>query len=214
MYASYLENVTFIGCDFIGRNEIRNCRFINVKFMNCFIEANMFHNCRFDERTGIDTLVETSRYTDRPKNFKPVDYAEIYRGIKESYRAGSVISKSREYYFLERHANTRYLIDGMFEKIGNYFLEYVVGYGIKPLRVLVSMILTFIVCTEIFIYKLGFTNGLLLSTGAYFTNGASSDLLRSIGTFYQIVFIIESFLGIVFTALFVTVMANLWLSEK
>ena len=213
-YASYLENVSFIGCDFIERNNIRNCRFTNVKYKHCFIENNMFHSCRFDERTGVDIFTPESQHEKKSKFFNPIELPELYKGLKDGYKAGSVTSKVRYYYFLEKQAITRYIIDNVFQKTGNYFLEIVAGYGVKPLRVLISMIFIFLFFTAVFIGELGYPSGLLLSTGAYFTNGVSSDLVRSVGVFYQILFIIESFLGIIFTTLFVTVMANLWLSEK
>jgi hypothetical protein len=213
-YASYLEHVSFIGCDFLERNNMKNCRFTDVKFKHCFIENNIFHSCRFDEQTNIDGFIQTSRHVNKTKVFKQIELPEIYKSLKDGYQVGNVTSKARQYYFLEKQAITRYLSDNILQKIGNYFLEMVAGYGVKPMRVLFSMIFTFLIFTAVFTEELGYPGGLLLSTGAYFTNGASSDLVRSIGLFYQILFIIESFLGIIFTALFVTVMANLWLSEK
>jgi hypothetical protein len=213
-YACYLENVTFINCDFLERNNIRNCRFTNVKFKNCYIDNNMFHSCRFDERTDIEVCIHKSHHQKKPKYFKLIELPELSKGIKDGYKAGNVTGKAREYYFLEKQAITRYILDNPYQKAGNYFLEMIAGYGVKPLRVLLSMILVFLLFSEIFTAKLGYPAGLLLSTGGYFTNGASSDMLQKMDPFYLSLFIIESFLGIMFTALFVTVMANLWLSEK
>lgn len=214
LYANYLENVFFVGCDFLNRNNIRNCRLSNVQFKHCFLESNVFHSCRFDEQTSIEQLAQRSRHTKTPIRFNPRGYADLYKGIKEAYLYGSVIKKSNDYYFLERQAVTRYLVDNRFEKMSNYFLELVAGYGIRPFRVFVWMIVLFIIFSLIFIGKLGYPEGLLLSTGAYFTNGVSSQSLASSGPIYQSLFILESFLGIMFTTLFVTVMANLWLGER
>lgn len=214
LYANYLENVMFIGCDFLNRNNIRNCRLSNVQFQHCFLESNVFHSCRFDEQTSINKLAQHSRHTKTPIRFNPRGLPDLYKGIKEAYKYGSVIKKSNDYYFLERQAVTRYLVDNKFEKISNYFLELVAGYGIRPLRVFVWMMALFIIFSLIFVAKMGYPEGLLLSTGAYFTNGVSSQGLAAAGVFYQSLFILESFLGIMFTTLFVTVMANLWLGER
>jgi hypothetical protein len=213
-YASYLENVTFIECDFLERNNIRNCRFTNVTYKDCFIESNMFHSCRFDERTQVAGLAPISIESRKKKNFNPVELAEIYKGMKDGYKAGNVINKCRKYFFLERQAVRKYILDNRLEKMGNYLLEIVAGYGIKPVRVLLSMLFVFLLFSIIFTIDLGYPNGLVLSTGAYFTNGAKSDLLPSIGSFYLLLFIIESFLGIIFTTLFITVTANVWFSEN
>lgn len=213
-YACYLENVTFINCDFLERNDVRNCRFTNVCFKNCFIETNLFHSCRFDEQTHIDTLRSTSQHIKKQIHFDPKELAELYKGLKNSYMAGKVINQSRDCYYLERQAITRYILENPFEKVGNYFLEIIAGYGIKPLRVLLWMVLLFIVFSLIFIAKIGYPDGLLLSTGAYFTNGAGTPYLQDLGIFYQSLFILESLLGILFTTIFVTVMANLWLRER
>jgi hypothetical protein len=214
IYASYLENVMVVGCDFLNRNNIRNCRLSNVQFKHCFIERDLFHSCRFDEQTVIDKLALTSRHTAKPIQFNPRELPELYKGIKEGYLYGSVIKKSNDYYFLERQAVNRYLVTNKFEKFVNYFIEIVAGYGIRPLRVFICMMVLFAIFSLIFLARLGYPEGLLLSTGAYFTNGVSSQSLASAGLLYQSLFILESFLGIVFTTLFVTVMANLWLSEK
>lgn len=213
-FACYLENVTFLGCDFLERNNIRNCRFTNVRFKHCFVEKNLFHSCCFDEQTTLDPFIHSSRHVKKQVQFHRKELPELYKGIKEGYLAGNVIKKSRDYYFLERQSITRYMVDNTSEKIANYFLEIVAGYGIRPLRVLLWMGILFLLFSLIFTERLGYPDGLLLSTGSYFTNGVDSQVITHIGIGYQLLFILESFLGIVFTTLFITVMANLWFSEK
>lgn len=213
-YANLLEDVSFFGCDFMERNDIRNCRFTNVSFQHCFIETNLFHSCRFDERTSIKGLRSTSQLSLKTVVFNPKELAELYKSLKNSYLTGKVINKSRDCYYLERQAITRYIIDNKYEKLGNFFLELIAGYGTKPLRVLVWMVMLFLIFSGIFINKIGYPDGLLLSTGAYFTNGVESQQLRDLDIVYKSFFILESFFGIVFTTLFVTVMANLWLRER
>lgn len=213
-YASKLENVVFINCDFLDKNDFRNCLFENTRFNKCFFEKNIFYNCHFDEQTHIDMPTWVSHSPKKQTKLNLKELSEIYKGIKEGYASGKVINKKRDYYFLERQAITRYNIEKPLNKAGSYFLELVSGYGIRPLRVLFSMIFTFLLFTAIFVDKIGYPDGLLLSTGAYFTNGANSQFLSTMGVFYQFIYILESFFGILLIALFITVMANLWFNEQ
>lgn len=213
-YACRLEDVVFINCDFVDRVDVRNCRFYDVRFIHCFFSSNIFYNCKFDEGTVIDDIVQTSRYTKKQITFNKKEYAELYKGIKNAYLDGNVVGKERDYYFLEKQSITRHNITSLFPKIGNYFIEFIAGYGIRPLRVFLSMVFIFLLFTALFIGKLGYPEGLLLSIGAFFTNGAASQDLSTIGSFYLVFYLLESFIGIVFSALFITVLANLWFSEK
>lgn len=213
-YASRFQNVSFIDCDFIEHVDFRNCRFYDARFKNIFFETSIFYNCKFDEDTVIGKLNPTSQNAKKQLIIDKKEYAELYKGIKNGYSDGSVINKQREYYFLERQSITRYNTDNLHTKFGNYFLEFIAGYGIRPIRVLLCMIIIFLVFSEIFITKIGFPAGLLMSAGAYLTNGTDTQYLENIGLLYQVLYIIESFLGIIFSALFITVMANLWFSEK
>jgi hypothetical protein len=55
-----------------------------------------------------------------------------------------------------------------------------------------------------------FWNGLLLSAGSFLTFGAYTDLLKELPDIFKLIFIIESALGILLLATFVTVLANFW----
>ena len=213
-YACRLDNITFINCDFLDRQDFRNCRFNHTLLKKCFVEMSIFHSCRFDERTKINHPIAESHSPKKPVIFNRTELAEIYKGLKEAYLSGNVIDKQRSYYFLERQAITRYNLDDPVEKLGNYFLEIVAGYGIRPLRVFMQMVILYIFFTVLFVTRIGYPDGLILSTGAFFTNGANSHYLQVMGGLYQFAYIVESFLGIVFLTLFITVMANLWFSEK
>jgi len=213
-YGSNLENVSFVNCDFLDKAQFRNCLLKNVRFNSCFFENNVFNDCQFDEATRIDSPLRSSRFSKKQINLDMRELSGIYKGIKEGYLSGEILDKKRDYYFLERQVITRYNLDKISSKIGNYFLEYVSGYGIRPFRVLYAMILSFIFFTALFVGKIGYPDGLLLSTGAYFTNGANSNLLSTMGPFYQSIYLLESFLGILLIALFITVMANLWFNER
>ena len=213
-YACRLENVSFINCDFIDKVDIRNCRFYNVRFVHNFFETNIFYNCKFDEETNIDEPMKASHHIRKQITFDKKEYAELYKGIKNAYLDGNAINKQRKYYFLEKQSITRYNTSCSSSKINKYFIEFITGYGIRPLRVFLSMVFIFIFFTTIFIGKLGYPEGILLSIGAFFTNGAASQHLTTIGSLYLFLYLIESFTGIVFIALFITVIANLWFQEK
>jgi uncharacterized protein YjbI with pentapeptide repeats len=213
-YACRLENAAFINCDFVDRVDMRNCSFYNVRLVHCFFETNIFYNCKFNQGTIIDEPATTAHHIKKQTIFDKKEYAQLYKSIKNAYHEGSAIGNQRKYYFLEKQSITRYNTSSLPSKINNYFIEFITGYGIRPLRVFLSMVFIFIFFTAIFIEKLGYPEGVLLSIGAFFTNGAASQHLTAIGSLYLFLYLIESFVGIVFIALFITVIANLWFQEK
>jgi uncharacterized protein YjbI with pentapeptide repeats len=213
-YGNELTKVNFINCDFIYQNKITNCEFKEVKFDKCFIPYRLFFDCKFDEQTVIGESLKTPSNTSwKSEKLNNKDLSEIYKGIKEGYLGGEVIKESKKYFFKEKQAITRYNANCL-NQITGYFHEYITGYGINPLRVLIGMAITFIIFSLIFIGKTNCLNGLLLSAGAFFTFGANIDCLKEMGTFFQIVYILEAFLGIASMALFITVLANLWFRER
>jgi hypothetical protein len=210
-FGSTLEKVNFINCEFIDEFRITNCNFKTVEFQNCFFTSNIFSDCKFDETTIIyDPMEKSIRTSQGNTELDKREIAGIFKGIREGYIAGDVIEKERNYFFKERQAVTRYNTKGRWKKLTSYFLEMVAGYGIKPLRVLVALIISFIIFSAIFMMELGFSEGILLSAGAFFTFGANSHLLSTLSPFFKIFYIMESFLGISLMAMFITVLANYW----
>jgi uncharacterized protein YjbI with pentapeptide repeats len=214
-YGATLEKTKFINCDFIEHNSMTNCDLRGVELGNCFIPTNLFFDCKFDEQTVINNLL------DKPLR-KPGDslklsknsLAEIFKGIKEGYIAGTVIKQARIYFFKERKAITRYNTKGLREKIWGYFLELIAGYGIKPVRVLLTMLTVFLISSIVFSAEIEFSEGILLSAGAFFTFGANTQYLQTLSLFLRIIYIAEAFFGVSLMALFITVLANLWFREK
>jgi len=214
-YGVSLEKTRFINCDFIEYHCITNCDFKEVKFENCFIPKRLFFNCKFDEQTIINEPIDKpQRMSGDSFKLSNSDLAEIFKGIKESYTAGNVIKQSRLYFYRERQSITRYNANSWRDKIGGYFLELIAGYGIKPFRVLLNMLTIFFIFSIVFIAKVGASKGLLLSAGAFFTFGANTNYLQTLGSFFKIIYIAESFFGISLMALFITVLANYWFREK
>mgnify|MGYP001601910208 CR=1 FL=1 len=212
-YSATLEGSKFINCDFIEHNSITNCELREVKFERCFVYKNIFFNCKFDEQTFIDAPLDKPNIMKSFESSKS-DLAEIFKGIKEGYMAGDVIRQARQYFFKERQSIIRYNAKGWRGKASGYFLELIAGYGIKPIRVLLTMLTIFLIFSIFFIGKVGISEGLLLSSGAFFTFGANTHLLSTLSGFWKIIYILESFLGISLMALFITVLANFWFREK
>jgi len=213
-YGSTLEKTKFINCEFIDGDEITNCDFRESRFRNCFYLGRLFFDCRFDETTSIDTPIDEPLSTTEGIKLNKTEHAEIYSGIKESYGAGNVFKQSRQYFFKQKQCLTRYNVNNLREKIGGYFLEFIAGYGTKPIRVLLSMLITFLFYSSFFMVKLGIANGLMLSAGAFFTFGANTNYLQTLCLPFKVLYIAEAFSGISLIALFITVLAKRWFGEK
>ena len=91
--------------------------------------------------------------------------------------------------------------------------EYLAGYGVRPGRVLVTMLGAFVLSSVIFSAAVGPSDGFILAAGALFTFGAKADVLGRLHAFYQIAYIATAFVGISLTALFVAICSNVWFRE-
>jgi hypothetical protein len=115
---------------------------------------------------------------------------------------------------MQRQAATRYNTQSRREKILGLFAEYLMGHGLRPQRVIVCLAIYFIVPMTFFWAALNLRDAMILTCGALFTFGAKTELLNSLGLFYQCLYIFSSFVGICATALFVTVLANVLIRDK
>ncbi len=214
-YGTTLEKVKFVNCDFFEQNSLTNCELLDVEFKGCFIPQNIFFDCKFDESTRVNELApKPTRMTGSSLVLEKTHEAGIYKGIKEAYTAGGAIALAREHFFKQMKAVTRYNTQGWSRKIWGFFFEYVAGYGVKPHRVLLAMCIVYLLSLALFLQKFTLSDALLLTAGAFFTFGASSDLIQVAPTFWQVAYVATSFLGVSLSALFVTVLANVWLRER
>jgi len=214
-YGTTLERVKFIKCEFRERNGFTNCVMADVEFVDCFIPENIFIDCKFDENTRVLNLVEKPpKVTGGSFVLDKKHLAQIFGGIKDAYAAGSVFRQSRTYFFRQMQAATRYNSEGFLQKLWSYVIEYAAGYGVKPFRVLATMGVTFLLSLAMFSQKLSLPDALMLTAGAFFTFGAYSDLLRVLPLTLKFWYVVTSFAGISLTALFITVLANMWLRER
>jgi hypothetical protein len=211
-YGATLEKTKFTNCD-LERSRITNCELMEVVFKNCFIPERIFFECKFDEQTTLDDPIKSPN-TKKAGTLEQKNLSEIFKGIKEGYSAGDVINQSRKYFFKENQSITRFNIMKGDEKVLRYFLEFIAGYGINPLRVLLTMLTIFFIFSGIFISRIGLSKGLLLSAGAFFTFGANTYYLQDLNNLYMVCYIAESFLGISLMALFVIVLFKFFFIEK
>ena len=149
-----------------------------------------------------------------PVDFAMKQHADIFKGIKEAYEAGGASGQRRLYLFRQMQSVTRYNTGSLQGRLSGYVKEYVAGYGVRPTRVLMAMIGTLLASTLMFSGRFNFSDALVLAAGALFTFGAKSDSLAILGPGYQILYIATAFLGVSLTALFVTVLANVWFREQ
>ena len=212
-YGCTIEKVKFINCDFVEDNKMTNCVLIETKYKNCFYNGVLFSDCKFDVNTCLNTPKDkpsSSFHAELDKTY----LSEIYKSIKEAYFSGGVFTESKKYFFKQKQSITRHNEKVKLSKIGYFLLEFITGYGIKPMRVLYSMLLIFALFSSFFICKLGFAKGILLSAGAFFTFGANADYLKYLNSISKIIYIFEAFAGISMIALFIVVLSNLWFTEK
>ena len=212
-YGATLEKVKFTNCNFIQHNSFTNCNLQAVEFRNCFVSESIFGDCRFDANTTVNDPIEKSLRTWNLV-FDKKQLAAIFRDLKEGYLAGGVTKQARRYFFLQNQALTRHNSDGVWDCFVGYFLEFLAGYGMRPLRVLALLVLLVIAATAIFSLQVGFTNALILAAGGFFTFGGYIDLLRGVSIWYRVLYICTAFLGMFLTGLYVTVLANVWFRDR
>lgn len=209
-YGTRFERVKFKKSDFLEKNSFNNCEFMDCEFDEIFIQRNIFHDCFFNSSTTIPLLAQRSyvEFSNGQIILDNKELPEIYKGIKNAYLAGEVFDKYRKYFFNQKRSETRHLKSGL-KKLGGYFIENLTGYGIRPTTVLSFMFLIILVFFFCFLTKYSFSESAILSAGAFATVG---DI--PVAHPYDYLYILESALGIGFFSLLITVLANIWFSEK
>jgi hypothetical protein len=110
-------------------------------------------------------------------------------------------------------AVTRHNSDTRLARGFGFSKEWLAGYGVRPFRVLAAMLGALLISATAFSIALGNADGLLLAAGALFTFGAKADLLDGLGLMYRVLYVFTAFAGISLTAMFITVLANVWFRE-
>lgn len=208
-YGVKFEKVKFVNCTFVEYNSFTNCKFINCEFENCFIDKNIFYDCLFDANTVVKKLSRHSVDTVFKAKLEMKYLSEIYKGIKDSYLAGEVFDKYREYFYEQKANETRHIKTGI-KKLLGFLQENITGYGVKYFRTFEFGLLVILLFSFIYIGAGNFIfESLLMSASAFATMGDIPTLPP-----YNYIYVTESLLGISLLALLVTVMANVWFSEK
>ena len=214
-YCSELRNVTFERCDFLDSNDFVNCEMYGVSFRDCYYAANLFADCSFDRQC------EVTPSTPKPLNVASIGeksgtshLVELYRAIKDAYSSGGAYDRSREYFFRQMEAARQHATPRLRDQILAFIFKWLAGYGVRPMRVLAAIAILYAIATAVFRFQFDTQTALLLAAGALFTFGAEADKLASVAWPFSVVYAITSFGGIALAALFVTVLATVFLRER
>lgn len=224
-YGSTIENTSFENCDFVERHRFTNCDFINSKFTNYSISELLFADCRFDS----NTMVENPKFSvisnkGRSSKFNKKQLCDYFKSIYEAYHTGNVPGLARKFKYLSEKSRTDYLSKNPLVWLKNKVLvEYLTGYGLKPLRPLMASVFTVIYFS--FLYGLNtakvtsegffdilwriFFSGFWFSLTAFTKLGNISELSYP----NSLYFLIECSLGTIFFVLFITTLSNTWFTE-
>lgn len=206
-YGIKFEKVKFKNCNFVDHNSFNNCEFRDCIFDNTFIQRNIFFDCFFDAKTEIVSIVETST-TESTSHFNNKDLPELYKSIKNAYLAGEVFDKYRNYFLKQKWAETKYIKRGLSKMLG-HLVEALTGYGVKPFNTLLCGLLTMLLFVLIYQTAYPIGESFMMSMSAFVGIGTVPDI-SPYGYFHML----ETIFGICFFALFITVLANIWFSEK
>ena len=139
--------------------------------------------------------------------------ADFYLGISEAFAAGGVQPIADTYLFNALGA-TRQFNSTKRAKPLLYVKETTTGYGLRPARVVATMIAVLVVGTIWFARRLVWRDALLLASGAMLTFGASTDRLQALPWIDVVAYVALAFSGVTLTALFVTAAARRIFTER
>jgi hypothetical protein len=214
-YGTEFDDVEFEGCDFLEFNDLVNCQLTRTRFNSSYYAANLFTDCSFDR------ACELAPSTPKPVNVSSLGVGsgtgflvELYRSVKEAYNAGGAPERSRDYYYKQMEAARLHQTPGKWDRTLAFAFKWIAGYGVRPLRVLATIAALYVLAAAIFKTAFDLPTSLLLAAGALFTFGARAEQLASVPWPYSVVYGLTSFGGIALTALFVTVLAAVFLRER
>lgn len=214
---SEFEKCSFLRADFGEPCRWENVKILNSKFDKCFFgRTTPFSDCYFDDRTKITEQATSSYHYGKKVSTSNESLAGYYQSYQLAYEASGADGQALEYYWQGKKAYTRHNITDRLEKFVQYTIEVVAGYGVKPQRPIIIMLLLYVVATLGFSFlgELSFKDSIIFTAGAIFTFGASADLLKDFGVFARLIYVSLSFSGISLIAIFITSMANLWFRSK
>ena len=208
-----IERCKFIECDFVESCSFENVEILNSVFDKCFLgETTPFRECYFDDRTLVQNMKMRSYHS--AGTFTPnVALAGYYASFQSAYEESGADELASNYFWKGRQAFTRHNSD-MRGKVVGVVNELFTGYGVKPIRPIIAMLLIYAIATCLWTIAMPLEESILFTAGALFTFGAGSEHLKDFGCWARIVYAGLSFCGIVFSGLFVATLANLWFRQK
>jgi hypothetical protein len=201
------ENCKFINCDFAEPCNFESAKFVNTEFDSCFFgEVTPFSHCSFDELTLIkNTQMKSNVFKN--VEMKKDALSGLYKSLSEGYENGGAFEKSEDFFWKAKKSYTRYNTKGL-SRIFLIINELLTGYGTKPLRPFIVMILCYLSAVAVFTKYIALKDSIVFSAGAFFTFGAESHHIQNFGILGRAFYVFLSFVGISMTALFITTLAN------
>jgi hypothetical protein len=212
-YAATLEGVEFDQCDFAQRTVFVNCDATDTTFTKCFFQEPAFRDCQFDADTVVEQADASNRWSasSLPRNSQP---AEMLRGIADAYYAGRAIDRAESAVLASARARTKYNTSGWRWILRTVIGDFLLGYGLRPLRPLFAMCAVFGIAAAVFGHAIGIGPGAMLAAGALLTFGAGTGALDALPWPYRIVYIGTAFLGVSLLTLFVSAASAYFASRR
>ena len=208
-FAARLEKSHFIRCDFFEECEIDNIMMLDGSISQChFSTSTHIRDCHFDDLTKVGELNLDSYLNATPPYRTPnAMLSSLYRSFQLAYEASGAEELAFEFNWKGRCAFTRHNLKS-WRRVFNIVNELLTGYGLRPIRPFLSMIILYVAAVACFATKVPAEDGVFIAGGALFTFGAGIEQVSRLGLIWRVLYISLSFLGISLTSLLVTTLAN------
>ena len=129
-----------------------NCDFIHCNFNNFFTDNYLFTDCKFSTKINLTkpSLFDVNKSRDLKLNKEIL--SEFYFALRDSYKAGNNLELKGINNYLAKKYNTKYNLKNPIKKIKGYVFEILLGYGEKPIRMLISCICLIIIFSFIYMF--------------------------------------------------------------
>lgn len=203
----FFKECEFNTCSFINNSIFFNCRFDKSKFKEYFFYGRLFEECVFDINVEIGEPLYKHNDFKQPMDKK--DLISHYVSLQNAYKAGGAKEKARECYYYGCVTKTKFGCGSKKEYCYRIFLQVLAGYGVKPFRAIYVGIGIIFMFTIIFTWADCFFKAFLMSLSAFLNMGDATSLVWP----YDILYLLEGFLGFSILGIYITTLANKWFSE-
>lgn len=230
--ASRFSDCRFEDCVFVSDTRFAGCEFGKTQFKRLATDGVLFEDCSMDSNCAVDdpkvrkgpkaqkkapeaTPPETAPAEAQTAEteaagagvaLEPDLLSGFYTEVSRAFGAGGVNSRKRDYFLKANDAKTTYQSAGL-TKIGRHLLGDFAGYGVRPLRISLALLLVVIVFAVTF-WRLtaDLYGGFVLSFAGIFTMVS----IAGVPWPYDWLFIVEGLLGMALFGLFIVSVANVW----